>query len=99
MIGLADGFQLCLQVLIVLQPTLHLILHFGPDAELLCDTSGVADGEHPDRMSFSASAFRTTFLVANGSMHQRSAEDFGEGREFGGQLLASLKGRIVFHYS
>src|SRR5256885_10057533 len=49
---LANGFQFGSQLLVVLQPLLHLRLLFGPDAELPCASSGIADRQHPDTVAF-----------------------------------------------
>ena len=64
----ANRFQPRFQLLVVLQPTLHLGLHLRTDAVLLGDAAGIADGEYPDRMASSALALRAAPFVANGAL-------------------------------
>src|SRR3989304_3121210 len=69
-VGFANRFQPRLQLLVVLQPPLHLGLHLWTDAVLLGKPAGIADGQHPDAMAAPALALRAPPLVANGALKQ-----------------------------
>src|SRR5579863_6599396 len=87
-IQLADRLQFGLQLLVVLQPSCYLVLHFRPDTELPGDPAGVADRQYPNRMSSATGAFRTALFVAYGPMYQRPAQNLVGGREVGDQFIA-----------
>src|SRR2546430_13033946 len=59
------------QLLVVLQPLLHLRLLFGSDAELPCASSGIADRQHPDTVAFPSPTLRTTLAMKNLPVQQR----------------------------
>jgi len=85
------------QLLVVLQPLLHLRLLFGSDAELPCASSGIADRQHPDTVAFPSPTLRTTLAMKNLPVQQRTPQDLGGVREPPDQLLARFNSFLAFH--
>jgi hypothetical protein len=98
-IDLTDRFQFGLPLLIVLEPLFDLGPHFGADAELFGDATGIADGKDPGRMAAAGGAFGATFLVPDSALKQRTTKNIGDGREVSGELQTAPQRLFVFHYS
>ena len=81
MIQLANGLQLCFQLLEVLEPLLDLRFHLRADAVLLGDAGLVTDRQHPGWVTSATRTLRTTRFVPNQAVDQRTAQDLGGGRE------------------
>ena len=98
MIDLANGFQLGLELLVIVQPLGDLWFEFGADGELFGATTGVADGKDIGRMAVAESTLLATLFVANGAMEQRATEDEIERRK-GGEKFGAFGGDVsLFHY-
>jgi len=97
-IGLADGFQLGLKILIILKPLGDLGLQIGSNTELFGDAARIADGEDTSGMAFAAIAFGTTGLMVNGATKERAAEDLGDRREAGSEFAAESQRLLTFHH-
>ena len=79
-VGLANGFQLGFEELVVLEPLLDLGLQFGTDGELPGDATRIPHGQHADGMTATGGAFRTALLVADRALEQGTSEDLRERR-------------------
>ena len=97
MIQLADGFDIRLQFLIVLQPLAHLRDLFAMHAELAGAATGIADGQNGLRMSFTAGALGAPAGVTGGSFDEGTSQEFAGGREAFEEPIASLDGLLVCH--
>jgi hypothetical protein len=87
LIEFTDRLQLGLQFLVIFQPLLYLVPLVGPQAELFGFASGIADGQHPNAVTFSALTLGTTAAMADGTVQQRTTNDFRHRWETLGQFF------------
>src|SRR2546430_1281998 len=87
-IELADRLDHFLQLLIVLQIATNLGHPLAPHALLPLASPGIAHRQHRHRVTFSARAARTTFLMAHDALQQRAAQQLARDRQLVNQLLA-----------
>src|SRR5215471_10854854 len=97
-VGLANGFQLRLEPLIVEEPLLDLGLEFGADGELSGDAAGIAHGKDANRVTAAGRAFGATLFVADGALEQGASEDLRKRREIACDLAAQTQDLLLFHY-
>ena len=95
----ADAVQGGFQFLIIAEPLPDRGDLFGAEAELFAAAAGVADGQHPDRMTLTVGTDSAAGAMADVAMEQGSAQDFrGEGQA-SGEFGAGLERPIMFHHN
>ena len=92
-----DALQGGLQLLVVAQPLLDEGLLFGREADLLGASTGVADGQYPDRVALTASTDGAAGAMADAAVEQGAAEDLGSGGECGSEFGAGIEDRLLIH--
>jgi len=97
MVQLADGFQLLLELVVVIQPAAHLGDLFAAEAELARASAGIADGEDRQRMAFAAGTLGATAGVADGTLQEGAAEELGGEGEAVEEFLAGMEGALMCH--
>jgi hypothetical protein len=93
----ADFFELRLELLVILQPLLHLRQLLRADAELLSLATRITDCQDPGRMPAAGSTFRAAAFMVDHPLQQRPAQDFAVEREVLDQLFPSAESLLMFH--
>ena len=86
----ADTLQGGLQFLIIVEPLLDGGDDLGAEADLLGATTGVTDGQHPNRVTFAVGTDRAAGTMTDVAMEQRAAENLGGGRDLGNEFGSSV---------
>ena len=60
-------------------------------------SAGIADGQYPDEMALPASTDGAAGAMADATVEQGAAEDFGSGGEGGSEFGAGVDDRCVLH--
>ena len=80
----ADTLQGGFQFLIIGEPLLDGGDDLGAETELFGAAAGIADGQHPNGMTFAVGTDSAAGAMADVAMEQGAAEDLGSRREMGG---------------
>ena len=83
--------------MVVIEPLFHQFLLFGTETDMTDFAGAVSYRQDQNGMALATLTLRTTSLVANHAMQQRSMQKFGS-RKVSRQLVASLYRRLLFHY-
>ena len=97
MVEFTDALQGGLEFAVIAQPLLDEGLLFGREADLLGASTGVADGQYPDRVALTASTDGAAGAMADAAVEQGAAEDLGGGGKGGGELGAGVDDRFLLH--
>ena len=92
-----DALQGGFEFLVIAQPLLDEGLLFLGEADLLVASAGIADGQHPDEMAFTASTDGAAGAMADAAAEQRATKDLGGGGELGSELVAGVNDCRVLH--
>ena len=92
-----DALQGGLEFLVIAQPLLDEGLLFFGEADLFVAAAGIADGQHPDEMAFTASTDGAAGAMADTAAEQGATKNLGGGREGGSELGAGVDDCFVLH--
>jgi hypothetical protein len=98
-VDLTDALQGFLELVVVAQPLLNGRLLFGAKAELSGAAARIADCQNPDWVALSVFTDGTAGAMANESVEQRAADDFGSEWEGSGEFGAPAKDGFLIHLS
>jgi len=97
LVQLANLFQLVLQLLVVLYPTLDLFTLFGMQADLPVFSPCIAHGKYGHRMPLAARTLGTSLAVADGAVEQRASHNLGHRRQFPRKPFPPPENLLMFH--
>ena len=93
----ADALQSVFEFAVIAQPLLNHGFLLGGEADLLSAAAGIRDCQDPDGMGATVGANGAPGAVTDAAVEQGAAEDFGGGRERGGELGAGIGDPVMFH--
>jgi len=92
-----DALQGSLEFLVIAQPLLDEGLLFFGEADLLVAATGIADGQHPDKMALTSSTDGAAGAMADAAAEQGATKDLGGGGESCSELGAGFDDRLLLH--
>ena len=92
-----DALQGGFEFAVIAQPLLDEGFLFGGKADLLVAPTGVTDGQYPDKMALTAGTDGAAGAMADAAVEQGATEDFGSGREGGGEFGTGVDDCFLLH--
>jgi hypothetical protein len=97
LVEFADLFHSGFQLTVIGQAAPHGSNFIWRKADVSNDGAGIANGEHGDRMPFTASALGTAGAMADGALEQGAAEDVRRVGETIEEAVALADDLLVIH--